>query len=358
MVFKNIQIDHFRGIEHLEVKNLGNVNVFLGQNNGGKTTLLEAVFLLSGMSNPVLPERINAFRNKGNSNFNELRYLFHRMQMISLPTFQADMADNSRRRMTVSMAKARKLDDLQRANQLGASSTEGAKGETCVVLDYELQHGNQKSVHYKSEFCVVGNGQFTQTVNANYQEPLSARFISSYSETNILNEEFSNLVKTNRKEEILALVRLFDTRITNLEILFDGIYVKYDEMEEMLPLTMCGEGLKKFINIIVTVANGKNNVLLIDEIDNGVHFSAYPLLWRSILLLARQNDMQLFITTHSIEVVQSLSNVLQGKDIDPELRDDTMVFTIATTAKEGMQSYRYGADDIRHAIDNHIELRS
>ncbi len=357
--FENIVIDHFRGIEHLEVNGLKHVNVFLGQNNGGKTTLLEALFLLSGMSNPLLPERINAFRNKGNSSFNELKFLFNKVNLDVRPTFKAVMDDQVHRSLSLSIVnKVQQVDDIHQANQLGASSSDGAKGETCIVLDFETLKGTQKPIRKKSEFCVVGNGKFRQTVNTAYHEEVSARFLSTYSETTVLLEEFSTLVKQNRKEEMLSLVKLFDDRITNIEVLFDGIYIKYQDTDEMLPLAMCGEGLKKFFNIIVTVAIGKNNILLIDEIDNGVHYLAYGLLWKSLLELANRNGIQLFITTHSAEVVAALDTVLHDSESTGELKDNVAVFTIASTAKEGMQSYRYDADDIRKAIKNHIELRA
>lgn len=356
--FENIVIDHFRGIEHLEVSGLKHVNVFLGQNNGGKTTLLESLFLLSGMSNPLLPERINAFRNKGISKFDDLKFLFNKVKLDVHPTFHAVMDDQVQRNLALSLVnKAQGVDDLHRANQMGASSSDGPKGETCIVLDYETRKGTQKPTHQKSELCFIGNGQFRQT-RSPYQEGITARFLSSYSETTVLLEEFATLVKQNRKDEMLSLVRLFDKRITNIEGLFDGIYVKYEDIDEMLPLSMCGEGLKKFFNIIVTVANGNINILLIDEIDNGVHFSAYGLLWKSLLELADKNGIQLFITTHSAEVVAALDKVLQDTETSAAIKDNVAVFTIASTAKEGMQSYRYDADDIRNAIHNHIELRA
>ena len=65
-----------------------------------------------------------------------------------------------------------------------------------------------------------------------------------------------------------------------------------------------------------------------------------------------------FITTHSAEVVASLDTVLHDTETSAALKDEVAVFTIASTVKEGMQSYRYDADDIRKAIRNHIELRA
>lgn len=49
---KNLRITNFRGIEHLDIDDFSRVNVFLGQNNSSKTTVLEAIAMLMGMSNP------------------------------------------------------------------------------------------------------------------------------------------------------------------------------------------------------------------------------------------------------------------------------------------------------------------
>lgn len=61
--FSNIEITNFRGIDHLEIGGLAPVNVFVGANNVGKTSVLEAVFVLSGLSNPQMPTRVNYLRS-------------------------------------------------------------------------------------------------------------------------------------------------------------------------------------------------------------------------------------------------------------------------------------------------------
>ncbi|MBP5326911.1 MAG: AAA family ATPase, partial [Bacteroidales bacterium] len=67
---KSINIKNFRGIDHLIIEDFSRVNVFLGQNNSGKTTMLEAIAMLMSMSNPDVPQAINAVRaRKPFSNF-------------------------------------------------------------------------------------------------------------------------------------------------------------------------------------------------------------------------------------------------------------------------------------------------
>lgn len=63
--FKNIEIKNFRGIDHLKIDDFSRVNVFLGQNGSGKSSILEAILMLSGMSNPGLPQNINLLRSRG-----------------------------------------------------------------------------------------------------------------------------------------------------------------------------------------------------------------------------------------------------------------------------------------------------
>jgi len=53
--FRNIEIKNFRGIDHLKIDDLGRVNILVGQNSSGKSSVLEAVNLSLNMSNPDMP---------------------------------------------------------------------------------------------------------------------------------------------------------------------------------------------------------------------------------------------------------------------------------------------------------------
>ena len=62
-MYKNITIERLRGIKHLKIEDFRQVNLFVGKNNCGKTTILEGLFLLTGPTNAELPLKINSFRN-------------------------------------------------------------------------------------------------------------------------------------------------------------------------------------------------------------------------------------------------------------------------------------------------------
>ena len=74
---------------------------------------------------------------------------------------------------------------------------------------------------------------------------------------------------------------------------------------------MQGDGLRRYLNIVAASANPMNNILLIDEIENGLHYSAYKKLWEAIFALATTTNKQVFVTTHSKETLSHLNEMLE-----------------------------------------------
>ena len=62
-MFKNILINRFRSIKNINISNLKQINLFVGKNNCGKTSVLEAMFIIAGISNPKIPITLNQFRD-------------------------------------------------------------------------------------------------------------------------------------------------------------------------------------------------------------------------------------------------------------------------------------------------------
>ena len=71
-MFNKIEIERFRGIKYASIEGFKQINLFFGKNNCGKSSLLESIFLASGLSNPLLPIHVNFMRGYGKSNFNDI----------------------------------------------------------------------------------------------------------------------------------------------------------------------------------------------------------------------------------------------------------------------------------------------
>ena len=117
---------------------------------------------------------------------------------------------------------------------------------------------------------------------------------------------------------------------------------------------MAGDGVRRMINILSTIASEDYNIVFIDEIDNGMHYSAHKLMWKTILKFVLAHDIQLFITTHNLDCLMGLKNAMQEEE---HFRQLTHIYNIAKTRNEGYQAYCYGYSELKEAIDNEIEIR-
>lgn len=356
--FKDISIRNFRGIESVEVKDLGKINLFLGKNNSGKTTILESFFLLSGLSNHDLPMRINRLRSNEEGGFDKLKYLYFNADMTRIPHLDALMDDGKVRNLEFMVKENLRMKHMQGVDTPAIPTTDD-NGIAAQCLSMNFYSGAEKSnkIFMKSEVCFLNNGEVQEQKMVNYNETMAARFITAYPIVTALRDEMSSLIKKNKKQDVIDLARIFDDKINNIEVLPDSLYVGFEDVEELLPIGLCGEGLKKFLYILVSAANASSNVLLIDEIENGIHFSVYHHLWKSILRLASVNDLQIMITTHNIETVAALSAVLEMDDVEELVKSTVRVYTVARTSTKGLQTYRYVREGLKNVLANNIEIR-
>ena len=125
-------------------------------------------------------------------------------------------------------------------------------------------------------------------------------------------------------------------------------------IEPLLPINIMGDGIRYLLSIYTAVLENKNSFILIDEIENGLHFSVYPTLWKGLFNFAKNNDVQIFITTHSEEMLKSMQKIsFDGYDKKENLK----LFKVANTEKNGHKIYGYEYKDFEYAIENDIELR-
>lgn len=95
MVYKNLKISNFRGISQLELSDFSRINVLLGRNSSGKSSILEAIFLLSGSNTPNLTLNVDLFRNLRHDAANDFTFLFNKLDYNNKPEFSADLFKNN-----------------------------------------------------------------------------------------------------------------------------------------------------------------------------------------------------------------------------------------------------------------------
>lgn len=353
--FKNIEIKNFRGIEHLKIDDFSRVNVFLGQNNSGKSSVLESLIMLIGMSNPDLPQLINTIRGRNYSSFSDLGYFFRNCDLKIKPEIGAELRDDTKRYLSLEMTY--KFDEKMQGDfQNGQIPTSETKTFLNTLRMLFTVEGNAETKNYECGFTVGPNGMTTgKTTAEGYMEKNSVAFIPADLASGNPVNDLVELIKRKKKDYVLAMMQKFDSRITAVEILNNAAYVGLEGLDQLMAVNMMGDGMRRYLNIVAASANPMNNILLIDEIDNGLHYSAYKKLWEAIFALATETNKQVFVTTHSKETLYRLNEMLEEH---AEYQDALRLYTIEKTKLEGHQAYKMTYDGFHEACENDIELRS
>lgn len=151
--FKNIDIRNFRGIEQLKIDDFARVNVFLGQNNSGKSSVLEALMLLMGMSNPDIPQQLNYLRTNAFNPFRNISYLFHNMDISNAPVIMSEQFDALRRLLELKLTYV--FDGSQSSPEInGQSATSETKTFlNTLEMNFAIESGGEKK-HYRSSVTI------------------------------------------------------------------------------------------------------------------------------------------------------------------------------------------------------------
>ena len=237
--------------------------------------------------------------------------------------------------------------------QLPTSETKTFLNTLKMIFDIE---SNQQKKRYESSITVNPQGFNSNKKPAeSYLEKNSAVYLSSDLGGNTPANDLIELAKRKRKDIVTEQLKLFDSRITTWEILNSVAYIGLEGIDQLLAVNMMGDGLRRYLNIVAASANPINNILLIDEIENGLHYSAYKKLWEAIFALAVSTNKQVFVTTHSKETLYRLNEMLEEH---AEYRNELSLYTLEQTKLKGHQAYCLPYEGLAEACKNNIEIRS
>ena len=145
--FRNIEIKNFRGIEHLKIDDFSKVNVFLGQNNSGKTTVLEAIAMLMSMSNPDIPQAINAVRaRKPFSRFIDIQYFFNNLNVTTPPDIKAEMTGGTTRHLKMALSYI--FDELAEPQKEPQQQMGAVKYVNTLEMNFDVSNGTSNQSYH------------------------------------------------------------------------------------------------------------------------------------------------------------------------------------------------------------------
>lgn len=346
---RNININNFRGLKALALDNLCPITVFLGENSVGKSSVLESLFMATGPNNPFMSLQVTSLRAHTGAGLNEVRYMFYDSDLSNIPQITAVFVDSEFRE--IRLIPSYTLTETVNADQIVRMGN-NSQILTGITSEFVIKKGKTNNTG-KSTFELTQDGKLLPTPDSNYQESINSVSLSSYNLNFNLINIYEGLVKSGRKDVILSAIRLFDERINSIEATKDGLFIGYNHLANMVPITMAGDGVQKYLSIALYAFHPSTDIILIDEIENGLHFSAHQKLWECIFTSAKELGKQFFISTHNKETLTCLSSFVSLDDEYSKMLD---VITLTRDA-DTIVPYHLSGYGLSGAIENDIEIR-
>lgn len=366
MSFQQISIRNFRAIESLDIKNIKQINLLTGRNNCGKTSVLEAIFLLIGMSNPQLAINIHNFRGLTLTDNKDFSYLFNGFDFSKTPAISGKLKSKKRTLVinpiypTFTGIVEQVPGRNEPAENKPISSTT-TKEDVPDGLKFDFRQ-DEKSLHSEVNIQINDSthpefqvGQVNVKYASDYRENLHATFINPASIMNSLHQRLEAILVRKKSDEIIEALREIEPNLRDIKLGTGGkIYADIAGIGRLVPINIMGDGIVKILAILVTILERKDGILLIDEIENGLHYTALVPLWKSIFRMAKDGNVQLFIATHSYECVVAMMKVYRGLDVEERF---ISLFRIDRDTDNRHSAPQYETDTLLAGIEKAFEVR-
>lgn len=347
-MFTDIEITGYRGISHCEITGLRQINLFFGKNNCGKSSVLESVFLLAGPSNPLLPIMMNSSR--GISEFTPRAFAleFHRPNPHN--EIHISGKGDAPRTLKIEMIKVNDNDiDLTATDKIETSQIAKAYG---FATTFTCGDSRTK---FKSQILVdmEDTTRARRTTDERYQEKLIARFVSSRTPSNLEPEDYKIIVENKDEKTIIDILRIIDPRVIDIQLVGNDFLVDIGS-DRRLPVNVMGDGFFKIFNILLSIYYCSNGILIIDEIDNGFHFSVMKKLWEAIYRACEKLNVQLFTSTHSYDLIKAFSEAFAEDD---QTAAAAAAYKLIRMDDDEIKSIRYDLQQLKYSLEQDIEMR-
>jgi hypothetical protein len=357
-MYSRISIRNFRGIESLDASGFRRINLIMGRNNSGKTTLLESLLLLGGATNPHFATTLGPLRgqrfDKGHPD-STWRPLFHDLNPIMPVEIKGYWEDQDREVELRIEARESPIPIELVGPSLESVGIVAATMRSSVVGALRLLSKDSVGNLITAEATLDPDSGTIRW---------SGSFRSAHARTSLLParsyvnqvrdaQQFSSILKNKHDVDVVDALRIIDPRVNRIDVLSEpsgpAIYLDIG-LDTLVPLAVCGEGMVRLFLIILELVASRDGVLLIDEIDDGLHYSVMPKLWKLLGELVEKHDVQIFGTTHNDDVIRSALEAFVDKE---------RTLGLFRIDKRGDRHVMvgYSEEAMRGILEDHFEVR-
>jgi predicted ATP-dependent endonuclease of OLD family len=370
-MLKSLKIKNFRCFEEFDLPQLGRVNLLVGKNNSGKTSVLEAIHILDsvslipfwkaierrgehlGYSKGLLPGMSSGMPREIEDIDNIKHFcLGHEFLTTKVISICGDVVDGNNL-FELTWPEERHYDSENFIIEIMTSNIE----ERQAIFKWSSIDKNNKVKSSHEIKSGVERDRYMRKDWQNTSDTNHSSFIS-FASTNIQHtiRLFEQIEMTPQESILLDALRFIEPQIERIASITSknrgqkgGFKVAING--KIVPIGSMGDGLWWILEITLAMVNTPGGTLLIDEIDTGLHFSVMMDLWKLICKTAEKLDIQVFATTHNSDCWKSLAEVANSDDIASE---DITIHRIERGKKA---SIVFNEQEMAIASERDIEVR-
>ena len=366
-MIRQLILKKYRSFESYTIRDLARVNLLVGRNNSGKTSILEAVHLLASQGDPNILVQSTRRRGEvpvktGADGSADLRhrelhdvsqqFLGRRLQV------GAEFFVSSEDGLGHVSATIRSADESEPKDLFEA--------DTDDIQTFVLRLAGSNQEHFDLPVNADGSLILSRHVLLRAASRVPAetrpiRFLTTESfEFGHLAEMWDNVQQAGRESEVIDALRILENDLESIHFLAaprrqgwasSGILLGFKPGTPRVPLGSHGEGSRRLLAISLSLTQLTNGFLLVDEIDTGLHWTVMEDMWRLVVETARKSRTQIFATTHSYDCVRGLASLLASRS---DLAEEVSIQKIERSLPRAVA---FDAENIKVAAEQSIELR-
>lgn len=333
-----LNLVNYRLFSQLNLSELRPVNLIVGPNNTGKSSLLEAIYI--SQSPQPLAALFDVLQERGEVVYDNesAKIQGYRAESVFKQGEQTDK--------TPSINRLRFMTEMPNY-RFGYAAVFGVQNDEQAfiipemgVLSSDLLNGG-----FEGRYRYINEG---------------VRFINAYSLTFAELAHLWNQVFLHPAEDrVIQILQLIEPRVerigfTSTPNVSGGVRVRLKNQREPVPLGSLGDGMRRLLTLAITLASlDPGGILLIDEIDTGFYYDVLPQMWQMILEAAQTQQVQVFATTHSWDCVKAF-----GEGLTEMPSDLGQLIRLEPKADaSGINAVTYSAEELHTALEHNIEVR-
>ena len=353
----SLKISNFMAFNSLEIDRFEQINLIIGKNSVGKSTLLEAIYLYANAGSPIIMSEIFIKRNTVNNDLSKIN-----------ANIMFNFFHNSNNFEKISSNHHEFFFKIETSN--------GSDKNLDVIFTIPLASPGTESINDPIPEILIQFSKYPLKIQLNQTfdkiatlweviykfDPYSSLIIpcnfieSSEIDGNYLSKLWNIVLIYGYKSYVIDLLHIIEPSIVDFMVIepenaATALYLKLKDFKKAIPAKSFSDGISRLASISLALACSKDGILLIDEVDHGLHWTVLPEVWEFIFKAAKRLNVQVFATTHSSDCLRAFH---YGMRSAPETQAE-----VVRLEREGdkFHSEIFNADRLSIITQQRIEIR-